>query len=120
MRPSDVEERIKESSDSGIIFTTNILLLFVNTICEQNKPGTCKTIVLPHLLGKTLMREIYWCGFITNCLKTSKITWDETDRENYYCGPLLLLLVRKILIINTFSYIIIRKLINHNFVYTNS
>ncbi|CAH1412895.1 unnamed protein product [Lactuca virosa] len=40
MRPSDVEERIKESSDSGIIFRINFLLLFVNTICEQNKPGT--------------------------------------------------------------------------------
>ncbi|CAH1432239.1 unnamed protein product [Lactuca virosa] len=93
MRPSDVEERIKESSDSGIIFRTNFLLLFVNTICEQNKPGTCKTTVLPHLLGKTPMREIDWCGFITNCLKMSKMTWDETDRGNYYCGPLLVLLL---------------------------
>ncbi|CAH1417781.1 unnamed protein product [Lactuca virosa] len=93
MRPSDLEERIKESSDSGIIFRTNFLLLFVNTICEQNKPGTCKTTVLPHLLGKTPMREIDWCGFITNCLKMSKTTWDETDRGNYYCGPLLVLLL---------------------------
>ncbi|CAH1425182.1 unnamed protein product [Lactuca virosa] len=93
MRPSDVEEKIKESSDSGIIFRTNFVLLFVNTICEQNKPGTCKTTVLPHLLGKTPMREIDWCGFITNCLKMSKTTWDETDRGNYYCGPLLVLLL---------------------------
>ncbi|CAH1419142.1 unnamed protein product [Lactuca virosa] len=92
MRPSDVEERIKESLDSGIIFRTNFLLLFVNTICEQNKPGTCMTTVLPHLLGKTPMREIDWCGFITNCLKMSKMTWDETDRGNYYCGPLLVFL----------------------------
>ncbi|CAH1438691.1 unnamed protein product [Lactuca virosa] len=90
MRPSDVEEKIKESSDSGIIFRTNFVLLFVNTIYEQNKPGTCKTTVLPHLLGKTPMREIDWCGFITNCLKMSKTTWDETDRGNYNCGPLLL------------------------------
>ncbi|CAH1438263.1 unnamed protein product [Lactuca virosa] len=60
---------------------------------ELNKPGTCKTTVLPHLLGKTPMREIDWCGFITNCLKMSKTTWDETDRGNYYCGPLLVLLL---------------------------
>ncbi|CAH1413166.1 unnamed protein product [Lactuca virosa] len=59
---------------------------------EKNKPGTCKTTVLPHLLGKTPMRESDWCGFITNCLKMSKMTWDETDRGNYYCGPLLVLL----------------------------
>ncbi|CAH1427002.1 unnamed protein product [Lactuca virosa] len=44
-------------------------------------------------LGKTDMREIDWCGFITNCLKMSKMTWDETDRGNYYCGPLLVLLL---------------------------
>ncbi|CAH1432863.1 unnamed protein product [Lactuca virosa] len=93
MRPSDVEEKIKESSDSGIIFRTNFVLLFVNTICEQNKPGTCKTTVLPHLLGKTPMREIDWCGFITNCLKMSKTKRDETDRGNYYCGSLLVLLL---------------------------
>ncbi|CAH1432152.1 unnamed protein product [Lactuca virosa] len=60
---------------------------------SDNKPGTCKTTVLPHLLGKTPMREIDWCGFITNCLKMSKMTWDETDRGNYYCGPLLVLLL---------------------------
>ncbi|KAL7588670.1 hypothetical protein Lser_V15G40534 [Lactuca serriola] len=91
MRPSDVEEKIKESSDSGIIFRTNFVLLFVNTICEHNKPGTCKTTILSHLLGKTPMREIDWCGFVTNCLKMSKTTWDETDRGNYYCGPLLVI-----------------------------
>ncbi|CAH1440866.1 unnamed protein product [Lactuca virosa] len=60
---------------------------------EKNKPGTWKTTILPHLLGKTPMREIDWCGFITNCLKMSKMTWDETDRGNYYCGPLLVLLL---------------------------
>ncbi|CAH1445596.1 unnamed protein product [Lactuca virosa] len=51
-----------------------------------------KATILPDLLGKTPLREIDWCGFITNCLKMSKTTWDETDRGNYYCGPLLLLL----------------------------
>ncbi|CAI9291064.1 unnamed protein product [Lactuca saligna] len=45
------------------------------------------------ITGKTPMREIDWCGFITNCLKISKTTWDDTDRGNYYCVPLLVLLL---------------------------
>ena len=87
-------------------------------LCEQNMHETCKTTVLPIFFsGKTPIREIDWCGFITNCLKMSNMTWDETDRGNYYYGPLLVLLVRNFFEINTLIYIVIRILINYLFVY---
>lgn len=92
MRPTDIERRIRKSKDSGMLFKINFVILFSNSFCEIHKLGTCKLTILPHLFGETI-KDIDWCGHILNCLRVCKHNWDETDRGDYFCGPLIVLLV---------------------------
>ncbi|KAL4579734.1 hypothetical protein LXL04_015898 [Taraxacum kok-saghyz] len=93
IRPTDLEEKFAESADSGVLFNMNFILLFINTLCELNKNGSCKTSALPHLLSVVQTKAINWCAYVVNCLKVSKTTWDDNDKDDYFCGPLLFLLL---------------------------
>ncbi|KAL4586006.1 hypothetical protein LXL04_010636 [Taraxacum kok-saghyz] len=93
IRPSDLEEKIAKSADSGVLFNMNFILLYINTLCELNKNGSCKTNALPHLLSVVQTKDINWCAYVVNCLKVSKTTWDDKDKDDYFCGPLLVLLL---------------------------
>ena len=107
IRPSDLEEKIAESADSGVLFNMNFILLFINTLCELSKNGSCKTSALPHLLSVVQTKDINWCAYVVNCLKVSKTSWDYLDKDDYFCGPLLVLLVNFLHLVSCLTHIFI-------------
>ncbi|CAH1415983.1 unnamed protein product [Lactuca virosa] len=57
---------------------------------EKTETGTCKNILLPHLYEALPLKDVDWCAHIIDCLKVCKLHWDEKDRTDNFCGPLLL------------------------------
>jgi len=100
MRTSEIETKINTSSDLGTMFKINFAFLFLNTICELNKPRTCKNIALTHLIDGLPIRDLDWCVHIIKCIMVCKQQWDLTDRTHYFCGPVTVLLVRTFYIIH--------------------
>ena len=113
VRPGEIEDRITESPRAGLMFKINFVMLFINTLCELNKPGTCKLTALPHLFGNIPIKRINWCRFIVDRLTVSKMMWDETGKNDVYCGPLVVLLVNIFHQFHNFISCYYRKLIKY-------
>ncbi|KAF5813627.1 hypothetical protein HanXRQr2_Chr03g0100841 [Helianthus annuus] len=92
--PSRIVERIIDNQDEvGIIFKYDLLALFMNTMVEIKKDGTCTT-EFPESLGEDIVVEdVNWCKYICDTIKISKDGWQRDSMSKYFNGALTILVM---------------------------
>lgn len=93
IRPGDIMRVIIGSTTYGWLFKLNFLVLFCNTMGECKTNGVCNLDVIEFFRRDTDFSGIDWCGYIVDCLKSSKSSWKRTEKQSYYSGPITFLLV---------------------------
>ncbi|KAI3757859.1 hypothetical protein L6452_05402 [Arctium lappa] len=68
-RPSDVIKAIQSTTDAGLMFKLNFLVLFVNSMAECSRMGCCAVNFLHRLKNMDMVSSINWSGYIFDCLK---------------------------------------------------
>lgn len=79
-----------DSEDAGRLFKLNFLVLFVSVMCECITCGTVNIKFLHFIETYVDIKKIDWCGYVLECLKSTREKWKT---ERHYNGPLLFLLV---------------------------
>ncbi|KAK9049739.1 hypothetical protein SSX86_031294, partial [Deinandra increscens subsp. villosa] len=69
----------------------DFLLLFVTTMIEGWKNGSCKMSLLSCLDDERDVKEYDWCGYILNRIKVCKKEWIRDDKDCPFIGPLTIL-----------------------------
>ncbi|KAI3770252.1 hypothetical protein L6452_01379 [Arctium lappa] len=90
-RPTDVMNTIQSSTDAGLMFKLNFIVLFVNSMAECSRMGCCSVNFLHRLRNIESISTINWCGYIFECLKRSKHRWRNNTYDSFYAGPLTFL-----------------------------
>ncbi|KAI3757721.1 hypothetical protein L6452_05264 [Arctium lappa] len=72
MHPTDVMNMILESSDNGVEFKLNFLILFVNSMAECSGMGCCTLNFLHRIKNTNMIPRVNWSRNIFECLKRSK------------------------------------------------
>ncbi|MFS8008272.1 putative papain-like cysteine peptidase superfamily [Helianthus anomalus] len=97
MTPSRIVERIVcNQDDDGVFFKCDFLALFMNTMVEINKDGTCKTDFLECLNEDIAVENMNWCKFIYDTIKNSKDGWQRDNMSIYFNDALTILVVNDI------------------------
>ncbi|KAK9049188.1 hypothetical protein SSX86_031845 [Deinandra increscens subsp. villosa] len=90
--PSTVVSWIKENNyENWMFFVLDFLLLFVTTMIEAWKNGSCKMSLLSCLDDERDVKEYDWCGYILNRIKVCKKEWIRDDKDCPFIGPLTIL-----------------------------
>ncbi|GJW67987.1 hypothetical protein Tco_0122411 [Tanacetum coccineum] len=85
----DLEER---PSNDPFIKEMNFITLFGSTMGTLDNGGRVSTKLLKRITEDVDISDIDWCGYILDCLQTSKKNWkDVKTRNNFYYGPLTFL-----------------------------
>lgn len=92
VRPTEISEIIVNSSEAGMLFKQNFLMLFLNTMAECNNGGICNTTVLNYVDEQVAIEDIDWCEYVYSCLHVSKVGWDR-NCSGFYIGPATFLVV---------------------------
>ncbi|KAI3667744.1 hypothetical protein L6452_42813 [Arctium lappa] len=90
-RPTDVMNAIQSSTDAGLMFKLNFLVLFVNSMAECSRMGCCAVNFLHRINNIDIISSINWSGYIFECLKRSKRRWRNDTYDSFYAGPLTFL-----------------------------
>ena len=77
-----------KKNDSGELFQMNFIVLFCTILSHVVSTGTMNTAVIPSLFDLTRVRQLDWCGYVVEYLKSERLVWDE--RKPYFGGLLLL------------------------------
>lgn len=88
-----VKEKIKQCQDDSYDFVLNFLVLFVNTMGLTDKMGNFDTSFVGYLKEGVDIKNINWCQYILGLVKKGKSKWNEKEEE-FFSGPLSLLMVR--------------------------
>ncbi|KAK9058052.1 hypothetical protein SSX86_022892 [Deinandra increscens subsp. villosa] len=90
--PSTVVSWIEENNyENWMFFVLDFLLLFVTTMIEAWKNGSCKMSLLSCLDDERDVKEYDWCGYILNRIKVCKKEWIRDDKDCPFIGPLTIL-----------------------------
>ncbi|MFS8009076.1 putative papain-like cysteine peptidase superfamily [Helianthus anomalus] len=94
MTPSRIVDRIVcNQDDDGVFFKYDFLALFMNTMVETKKDGTCKTDFLECLNENIAVENVNWCKFICNTIKNSKDGWQRDSKSIYFNGALTIMVL---------------------------
>lgn len=85
-----VVNKIIQQKDCGRMFKLNFLVLFVTFMIEAIKCGTVNQKFLPSVTKEEEIKDLDWCGYMIECLISTRKTW---NRGSHYNGPLALLVV---------------------------
>ncbi|KAJ0764924.1 hypothetical protein HanPI659440_Chr08g0297651 [Helianthus annuus] len=88
-----VDRIVGNQDDDGIFFKYDFLALFMNTMVEINKDGTCKTDFLECLDEDIAVENVNWCKFICDTIKNSKDGWQRDYMSIYFNGALTILVM---------------------------
>ncbi|KAF5779403.1 hypothetical protein HanRHA438_Chr12g0570381 [Helianthus annuus] len=92
--PSRIVERIIDNQDDDVIlFKYDFLALFMNTMVETKKDGTCETEFLKCLGEDIVVEDVNWCKYICDMIKISKDGWQRDNISIYFNGALTILVM---------------------------
>lgn len=91
INPTDVVKKLGCIEDAGRMFKLHFLVLFATVMGEKPIGGECNSNILPSIENDEVIKNLDWCGYILDCLKTSKAGWNKEEKKPIYCGPLTLL-----------------------------
>ncbi|KAJ0864133.1 hypothetical protein HanPSC8_Chr12g0538191 [Helianthus annuus] len=92
--PSRIVERIIDNQDDDVIlFKYDFLALFMNTMVETKKDGTCETEFLKCLGEDIAVEDVNWCKYICDMIKISKDGWQRDNISIYFNGALTILVL---------------------------
>ncbi|PWA65667.1 ulp1 protease family, C-terminal catalytic domain-containing protein [Artemisia annua] len=92
IKTGDLVELIKKQirkNDAERKFQMNFLVLFATVLGRVSSMGTVNLRFIPSLHSLENVKEMNWCQYLLNYLKSSKINWSGGKKHFY--GPLLLL-----------------------------
>lgn len=87
-------KKIRKTDVADQFFKLNFICLFINTFGELDMSGSSNTSLVRKLIKIEDCRNIYWCGFVLECLQKTRTKWRPFDKNCYYTGPIGLLLVK--------------------------
>ncbi|KAJ0808704.1 hypothetical protein HanPI659440_Chr01g0006301 [Helianthus annuus] len=94
MTPSRIVERIVcNQDDDGVFFKYDFLALFMNTMVETKKDGTCRTDFLECLNENIALENVNWCKFICDTIKNNKDGWQRDSKSIYFNGALTIMVL---------------------------
>ncbi|GKD13700.1 hypothetical protein Tco_1198107 [Tanacetum coccineum] len=83
---------ISDTTEADFMFRMNFITLFRSTMGTLDNGGRVPTKLLKRIIKDVDISDIDWCGYILDCLQTSKKNWkDVKTRNNFYYGPLTFL-----------------------------
>ncbi|GJX97621.1 hypothetical protein Tco_0353419 [Tanacetum coccineum] len=83
---------ISDTTEADFMFRMNFITLFRSTMGTLDNGGRVSTKLLKRITEDVDILDIDWCGYILDCLHTSKKNWkDVKTRKNFYYGPLTFL-----------------------------
>ncbi|GJR25357.1 ulp1 protease family, C-terminal catalytic domain-containing protein [Tanacetum coccineum] len=83
---------ISDTTEADFMFRMNFITLFGSTMGTLDNGGRVSTKLLKRITEDVDISDIDWCGYILDCLHTSKKNWkDVKTRKNFYYGPLTFL-----------------------------
>ncbi|KAM0028573.1 hypothetical protein Hdeb2414_s0014g00422121 [Helianthus debilis subsp. tardiflorus] len=92
--PSRIVERIIDNQgEDRIFFKYDFLALFMNTMVENKKDGTCETNFLECSGENIVVEDVNWCKYICDMLKISKDGCQQDNMSRYFNGALTILVM---------------------------
>ncbi|PWA59786.1 exocyst complex component sec15A [Artemisia annua] len=91
--PAAISTEITSTFDADFIFTINFLTLFASTMGKVDNGAKVYRTVLQHVKGNDVISDIDWCGYILECLRTSRHNWEKVKKGDFYFGPATFLCV---------------------------
>ncbi|MFS7986093.1 hypothetical protein Hanom_Chr11g01006341 [Helianthus anomalus] len=92
--PSRIVERIIDNQDEDrIFFKYDFLALFMKTMVEIKKDGTCETNFLECLGENIDVEDVNCCKYICDMIKISKDGWQRDNMPRYFNGALTILVM---------------------------
>ncbi|GKE15509.1 hypothetical protein Tco_1423086, partial [Tanacetum coccineum] len=90
--PAAIASVISDTTEADFMFRMNFITLFGSTMGTLDNGGRVSTKLLKRITEDVDISDIDWCGYILDCLQTSKKNWkDVKTRNNFYYGPLTFL-----------------------------
>ncbi|GJU16817.1 hypothetical protein Tco_1144783 [Tanacetum coccineum] len=90
--PAAIASVISDTTEADFMFRMNFITLFGSTMGTLDNGGRVSTKLLKRITEDVDISDIDWCGYILDCLQTSKKNWkDVKTRKNFYYGPLTFL-----------------------------
>ncbi|GKE71207.1 hypothetical protein Tco_1529279, partial [Tanacetum coccineum] len=90
--PTAIVSVISDTTESDFMFRMNFITLIGSTMGTLYNGGRVSTKLLKRITEDVDISDIDWCGYILDCLQTSKKNWkDVKTRNNFYYGPLTFL-----------------------------
>ncbi|GJV03486.1 hypothetical protein Tco_1337055 [Tanacetum coccineum] len=87
--PPPIASVISDTEEAIFMFKMNFVTLFGSTMGTLENGGRVSTKLLKRISEDVDISNIDWCGYILDCLRTSKNNWkDVKTRNNFYYGPL--------------------------------
>ncbi|KAM0035063.1 hypothetical protein Hdeb2414_s0015g00442051 [Helianthus debilis subsp. tardiflorus] len=71
----------------------DFLALFMNTMVERKKDGTCETKFFKCLGEDIAVEDLNWCKYICDMIKISKDGWKQDNISIYFNGALTILVL---------------------------
>ena len=108
--PAAISTEITSTFDADFIFTINFLTLFASTMGTVDNGGKVYRTVVEHVKENDVISDIDWCGYILECLRTSRQNWEKVKKGDFYYGPATFLCVSyfknfyKFIIYDSISY----------------
>ena len=91
--PAAISTEISSTFNADFIFTINFLTLFASTMGKVDNGAKVFKTVLKHVKESDEISDIDWCGYIMDCLETSKQNWEKVKIGDYFYGPATFLCV---------------------------
>ncbi|PWA70327.1 hypothetical protein CTI12_AA289060 [Artemisia annua] len=85
--PAAISTEITSTFDADFIFTINFLTLFASTMRKVDNGAKVYRTVLNHVKENDVISDIDWCGYILECLRTSRHNWEKVKKGDFYYGP---------------------------------
>ncbi|PWA31103.1 hypothetical protein CTI12_AA625930 [Artemisia annua] len=85
--PAAISTEITSTFDADFIFTINFLTLFASTMGTVDNGAKVFPTVLKHVKENDVISDIDWCGYILECLRTSRHNWEKVKKGDFYYGP---------------------------------
>ncbi|GJW11376.1 ulp1 protease family, C-terminal catalytic domain-containing protein [Tanacetum coccineum] len=87
--PAAITLVISDTTEADFMFRMNFITLFGSTMGTLDNGGRVLTKLLKRITEDVDISDIDWCGYILDCLQTSKKNWkDVKTQNNFYYGPL--------------------------------
>ncbi|PWA75107.1 hypothetical protein CTI12_AA228290 [Artemisia annua] len=75
--PAAISTEITSTFDADFIFTINFLTLYASTMGKVDNGAKVYRTVLQHVKENDVISDIDWCGYILECLRTSRHNWEK-------------------------------------------